>query len=83
MFIGLWLPWSHQRGADLLKPQGVLCKGRSKDMAFTAAKCRDSWFALFSLTVARRRRVCSVAHTFIRNRIWRESVGRGEEVWAM
>lgn len=48
-------------------------------MAFTPAKSRDSWFALFSLRVAKRRRVCSVAHTFIRNRIWRESVGRRGE----
>lgn len=23
--------------------------------------------------------MCSVAHTFVRNRIWQESVGRGEE----
>lgn len=67
-----------REGAALLKP-GNFVERKEQDMAFTPAKSRDSWFALFSLTVAKRRRVCSVAHTFMRNRMWRESVGRRGE----
>lgn len=61
-----------ERGTGLLKP-GTFVERKEQ----ACGKSRESWFALFSLTVAKRRRVCSVSHTFRRNRIWRESVGRG------
>lgn len=54
-------------------------------MAFTPAKCRDSWVALFSLTVARRR-VCVFCSPHVRKEqnLAREcGERRGEEVWAM
>lgn len=47
-------------------------------MAFTPAKCRDSWVALFSLTVARRR-VCVFCSPHVRKEQNLARVGRGEE----